>query len=310
MFRNVEKEMEIELKLLMRDGHFDRAKALGRHLENLRKEFGDLQLNDELRMQSKQKKLFDKATRIHKKQMSGRHNEWSEEVETQCAEFSKENEKFFEIQRENLALEMSRIEKPRMKYSKTRMEYKNAEIRLCALKQYDDAKNVRRMLKSIDAREEKKFDEDFKRKMQAKIDKLEKFQKETRARQEEKVSHVRWRELRKREKEAHIAKTNIGNKTRDMHHFMALDAKMKPELMVKPSALLQKRANYKNTASKLRGEQFLDKVKGKSEGDAVFIESLCTIHDFSDKGLLNTTTFGDKIQWKPYDTVGLKHFGE
>lgn len=39
---------------------------------------------------------------------------------------------------------MSRIEKPRMKYSKARMEYKNAEIRLCALKQYDDAKNVRR----------------------------------------------------------------------------------------------------------------------------------------------------------------------
>jgi hypothetical protein len=48
------------------------------------------------------------------------------------------------IQRQNLALEMSRIEKPRMKYSKARMEYKNAEIRLCALKQYDDAKNVRR----------------------------------------------------------------------------------------------------------------------------------------------------------------------
>ena len=36
-------------------------------------------------------------------------------------------------------------------------QYKNAEIRLCALKQYDDAKNVRRMLKSIDAKEEEVF---------------------------------------------------------------------------------------------------------------------------------------------------------
>ena len=197
---------------------------------------------------------------------------------------------------------MSRIEKPRMKYSKARMEYKNAEIRLCALKQYDDAKNVRRMLKSIDKREVTVFDKAFEDKMQAKIDKLEAFQAGTRERLNEKLSAFRWKELRKREKETHVSKTSINNKSADMFHFMTMDGRMKPELTVKPSALLAKRAHYKENASKLRGEQLLDKVKGKKQGDSVFIESLCGLHEFRDRGLDGTRTFEERAVWKPYQS--------
>ena len=203
---------------------------------------------------------------------------------------------------------MSRIEKPRMKYSKTRMEYKNAEVRLSALKQYDDAKNVRKMLKSIDIGEEKKFDKAFQDKMQAKTDKLKQFQRAARRRQDEKLSALRWKELRKREKEAHVSRTNVNNKKKDMLHYQHLDSKMKPELTVKPSALLSKRADYKNTASKFRGEQLLDKVKGKKEGDAVFIESICDIHRFGDKSLNGTCKYEDRIKWKEYGG-GKEHFG-
>jgi len=45
MFRRVEKEMEGTLKELMREGHFDEAKEMGRRLEDLREEFGGLQVS-------------------------------------------------------------------------------------------------------------------------------------------------------------------------------------------------------------------------------------------------------------------------
>jgi hypothetical protein len=92
-----------------------------------------------------------------------------------------------------------------------------------------------------------------------------------------------------------------------MEHCMTIDGKMKPELTVKPSALLAKRSGY-STSSKHRGGQLLDKVKGKSAGDAVFIESLCSIHDFQDKSLLNTTKYGDKIGWKGYESTFTQTF--
>ncbi|GMH75463.1 hypothetical protein TL16_g06774 [Triparma laevis f. inornata] len=309
MFRTVETEMEVGLKSLMSSGRFDEAKEMGSRLESLREEFGGLQKKDENEKQNKQKKLFDKAVKIKGKQLKEKHNAWEKEVEEACTQFQEDTDKTFKIQRENLALEMNRIERPRMKYSKTRMEYKNAEIRLCALKQYDDAKNVRRMLKSIDAKEEEVFNKAFDDKMQAKIDKLSTFQKGTAGRLEEKMSAFRWKEHRKREKEDYVSKTNINNKSKDMTHSMFLDARLKPELTVKPSALLVKRANFKSNASKLRGEQLLDKVKGKKEGDAVFIESLCNLHDFSDKKLSGTKRFEEKIQWKGYKS-GQKHFNE
>ena len=66
MFRAVEKEMEMELKALMADGRFDEAKELGSRLESLRSEFGGLQLKDEMDRQKKQRRLFDKATKIKK----------------------------------------------------------------------------------------------------------------------------------------------------------------------------------------------------------------------------------------------------
>ncbi|GMH65079.1 hypothetical protein TrST_g3426 [Triparma strigata] len=309
MFRTVESEMEVGLKSLMESGRFDEAKEMGFRLESLRSEFGGLQKKDEAEKQNKQKKLFDKAVKIKGKQLKEKHAAWEKEVEEACSQFQEDTEKTFKIQRENLALEMNRIERPRMKYSKTRMEYKNAEVRLCALKQYDDAKNVRRMLKSIDAKEEEAFNKAFDDRMQAKIDKLDKFQKESDGRLEEKMSAFRWKELRKREKESYVNRTNINNKKHDMHHFMTLDARLKPELTVKPSALLLKRANFKSNASKLRGEQLLDKVKGKKEGDAVFIESLCNLHEFSDKSLKGTAKFEDKIQWKGYKS-GAQYFNE
>ncbi|GMH50198.1 hypothetical protein TrRE_jg8487 [Triparma retinervis] len=307
MFRTVEKEMETGLKTLMEMGKFDEAKEMGFRLEGLRAEFGGLQTKDEMVRQNRQKTLFDKAKKIKSRQLSVRHKDWKSQVESHCKEFLEESEKEFEIQRENLALEMGRIEKPRIKYSKARMEYKNAEVKLSNLKQYDDAKNVRRMLKTIDAREEAAWDKAFEDKMQAKINKLAEFQKDSRARHVEKMSAITWKELRKREKEQYISETGVNNKNRDMEHAMYIDSKMKPELTVHPSALLKKRANYNKNASKLRGEQLLDKVKGKKEGDAVFIESLCDLHKFSDKTLSGTTRYEGKIKWSEYKS-GQEYF--
>ena len=116
------------------------------------------------------------------------------------------------------------------------------------------------------------------------------------------LSAFRWKELRKRSNESHVASTSVKNKLHDMHHSMTLDGRMKPELTVKPSALLAKREHYKENASKLRGEQFLDKVKGKKMGDAVFIDSLCALHNFADGRLDGTTKFEERQIWKPYQS--------
>jgi hypothetical protein len=81
MFRNVEREMEGELKRLMEDGHFDRAKTLGARLESLRSQFGGLQLQDEVGRQDRQKKLFTKAKKIFHKQMADKHTVEEDRVE-------------------------------------------------------------------------------------------------------------------------------------------------------------------------------------------------------------------------------------
>ena len=168
------------------------------------------------------------------------------------------------------------------------------------MKQYDDAKNVRKMLAAIDKKEEAAFNKVFEDKMATKVDKLSALHKGDSARLEEKLSATRWRDVRRREREQSIARQNIKNKTLDMAHFQHLDATLKPEMIVKPSALLQKRRNFNQTASYMRGAQLLDKVKGKNAGDAVFIEGLCGIHKFGDKKLSGTIkhesdrTFGVK----------------
>ena len=97
MFRAVEKEMEMELKALMADGRFDEAKELGSRLESLRSEFGGLQLKDEMDRQKKQRRLFDKATKIKKKQLKERHLSWSEDVEGVCKEMYEDTEKTMEV---------------------------------------------------------------------------------------------------------------------------------------------------------------------------------------------------------------------
>ena len=63
--------------------------------------------------QGKQKKLFDKAKKIKIRQLKDRHTSWSTDVDRVCKEMVEDAEKTFDIERENLALEMSRIEKVR-----------------------------------------------------------------------------------------------------------------------------------------------------------------------------------------------------
>lgn len=308
MFRRIENEMEQSLKELMSDGHFDEAKELGRRLEALRVEFGGLQLHDEQQRQNRQNALFKKARSIFNPAMKMRHAYEENNVEKQCHEEEADTQRRFQIQDENLALELSRIERPRMKYSKRRMELKNAEIRLCSLKQYDDAKNVRKMLRKIDAKEEAEFNRKFEAKLQAKVDKMAALHKGDSGRLEEKLSATRWRDFRRREHEAAVARQNVKNKLKDMKHFQLMDTKLKPELIVKPSALLQKRKNHSQTSSAMRGTQFLDKVKGKKVGDAVFIESLVNVHNFGDKKLSGTIKYEQEPVFgvKPYSNENVE----
>lgn len=288
MFRGIESSMDKTLKNQLQGGHFDQAKELGQRLERLRSEFGGLQEVNEANQQDRETAFFRKAKKMADPMRHKIHTEEENEVEKQnLREISSIRERF-RIQKENQTLELSRIEKPRMKYSRRRMELKNAEVRLCNLKQYDEAKNVRRMLREIDKVEEAEFNKVFDDKIALKEAKLESKQRADFGRLEEKLSAHRWKDYRRREYEQKVAAQNFTNKERDMKHEHMVNGMIRPELTVKPSALMTKRNHFKHTSAYYRGRQLLDKCKGKKNGDAVFIESLCGTHEFGGKKLSGT----------------------
>jgi hypothetical protein len=90
----------------------------------------------------------------------------------------------------------------------------------------------------------------------------------------------------------------IKNHEQDMNHSHTMEAKLKPEMSVKPSALWQRREvgphsifclplvsildiitfiftqHFQSTAASLRGQQLLDHARGKKSGEAVFAGNL------------------------------------
>ena len=100
MFRRIEKEMEASLAELMSDGFFDEAKEMGKRLEDLRKEFEGLQINDEMNRQNRQNVLFSKAQRIFNPILRSRHQSEGVNIEIECDEEEKATQRRFQIQDE------------------------------------------------------------------------------------------------------------------------------------------------------------------------------------------------------------------
>ena len=187
-----------------------------------------------------------------------------------------------EIQWDNLELEISRIPRPRMKYSKRAIELFRAESGLIRLKQYDDAKKVRMMLDRLLPGEEERFDNAFDEMIEAKRTLLKQSQAFDRERLDEKLKGIEWTDHRRRELEKSISKTRVQNHVKDMTHAHTMEGKLRPEMSVKPSALWHKRPGYQLTAASLRGNQLLTatRSKGKVNNSVIFADTLTDKHSF------------------------------
>lgn len=101
------------------------------------------------------------------------------------------------------------------------------------------------------------------------------------------TTSIRWKGIREREAGRHVTEQRTKNLYWDMQHAHKMEDHQHVELAIYPSMLLQKRPGYKYTGSGLRGSQFLDKVNGKTDVEAVYVHTLTDVHDF-DKPLSGT----------------------
>jgi hypothetical protein len=130
------------------------------------------------------------------------HGDQLHELRDNCERTRADMLRHHEIQWDNLELEIARIPRPIMKYSKRLIELFKAETGLIRLKQYDDARRVRHMIDKILPGEEKRFYEEFDASIEAKRERLRQSQKADLMRLDEKLTGIEWTDYRRREREA------------------------------------------------------------------------------------------------------------
>jgi hypothetical protein len=282
MYRAVEKEMEAEISNRAFRGDFNGAKEMRQRLTRIREEFDGLQTTVVRTTHEDQRAFMVKATKEVFSSVDAAHRQELQRVLASNAETLEDRKQAHAIQWDNLELEISRIPRPRMKYSKRAIELFRAESGLIRLKQYDDARKVRLMLDKMLPGEEARFYKEFDDAIEAKRERLRQAQAEDLTRLDELLKGIEWTDHRRRDREAAVAKQRVDNHVHDMAHAHVMESKLRPEMSVKPSALWQKRPGYKTTASSLRGEQLLTAVKSKGKADltVVFTDTLTDKHSF------------------------------
>ncbi len=300
MYGTVKNDMESEIHRLAHSNQYEQAKLLRKRLTALRAEFDNLQTSKVRTEHALQAEAFTKASERLRANVQKDADAAKEQTMEECESLQDDLDLFHAIQTENLELQISRIDRPRVKYSKRAIELVKAETELIRLAQYDDARKVRRMLEKLLPVEEKKFYEKFDKTVADRRVNLQTKQSFDRIKLEEKIKGLRWNDLRRREKMISIGNQRIKNHEHDMTHSHLAESKLRPEMSVKPSALWQKRHGYMRTSAAMRGAQLLQiamtgeaaKLPGKSqeeEAPFVFAAKLTDKHDFGDTPLQSGT---------------------
>ena len=140
------------------------------------------------------------------------------------------------------------------------------------MKQYDDAKNVRRMLDKIEGPARRKYDAMMASRMTCMKPRLK---PEQQARQHEHIGTIKWSSKRRAEKHASIQRQKCANSDLDMRQANAFDQCKSPELVVHPSARHQRRRGFDATASQLNGRKLLDSIRGKKTDEPLYVAPVC-----------------------------------
>ncbi|CAM9305100.1 unnamed protein product [Ascophyllum nodosum] len=250
-----------------------------------------MQLNDVEREQKRQLELHKIAEKISETNSSCKMQEAGRRVEEVCSEQKAQLDQRHSAQRETLELEISWFLKPRIKYSNRYLELQKTKAGLLRLHRYKEAHTVHKMLMKLKPMEEKAFLAAYGKQIDLKRLTLAKRQTQEREKLQEFLVDFRLREARKCTEDADNLKNKMENSKRSMVHAHNMALKRRPELCQNPSALWQKRANYKSTAAALRGEQLAQAVKGKTIGTDIKVADLTTIHKFGINMSGSITTF-------------------
>lgn len=280
IYRSCESEMRAAIREHTDAGRFDEAKALEQTLTGLKQAFLDHQMHSEQRKNEQQGNMLRQSRKIMFNKLAKSHTEHEAEIEGDCHWKDADMAQTHQIETENLHLDIGHIPRPRMKYSKNLLDLQKAEESLVKMREYDDAKNVRRMINKILPGEEERFNANFDRRIEKKMADLTAKQEEDIKRLNERLSAQRWKGIRQREKEHNVTELRVKHHEKDMGHMHLMHMSKHPELSVNPSANWQNRASHVNTSAHLRGQQLLGQVKGKKQGQAVFVAGLCDIHSF------------------------------
>jgi len=290
MYRTIEKEIETEIRALSKAGRYSEARILQTNLSKLKTEFASLQIADMDNLHGQQGALLKTANKKAWNQLLVSHQENDRKISQACAERMEQLLHAQEIERIHLDMELSRLPTPAMKYSRKCLELMSSEQNLSRLKQFEEANSVRRIIDKLAPQEEAAFLQKFEAKKQARREELLQRQCEERKRLHEKLEETNFfHDFRKNiDTMRHTKK--LENLERDMIHSHTMEKQRKPELAIKPSFLWHTRPNYGATSATLRGQHFLDKVKGKNAGEKIYVAPLTRMHDFDSEPLHGTIT--------------------
>mgnify|MGYP007047844066 CR=1 FL=1 len=157
MYSTVKNDIENEIHRLAHSNQYEEAKTLRARLNSMRAEFDCLQTNEVSNIHSNQLNSFNKGKNELRINVINDNNNIKNATEKECNELKEDLALYHAIQIENLELEISKMTRPRCKYSKRFIELIKAETELIKLAQYDDARKVRKMLEKILPIEEKNF---------------------------------------------------------------------------------------------------------------------------------------------------------
>lgn len=281
IYKQIKSEMDRQIFYLANDlNSYSEAKEMKQRQKNLRKEFDDLQKNAVIDNLRDQEECFQKAADMIKEELAKKHAVELEK-ELEILENKKHQEEFYHsIQTSNLTQTISKIHEPSLRYSKRLIELHKAETGLNRLNQYDDAMKVRKMIDKILPIEQKKHKTHFEKTIESQRIKLASIQASDSSKLEEKLKKYEWNEIRRRDQEVALSEQRLKNHKKDMRHTHTMEAKLRPEMSVKPSALWQHRPHYDETSASLRGQQLLDYTRGNEKGGVVYAEPLTRRHNF------------------------------
>lgn len=283
MWTQIREAMTAEIDELTRSGkveNYDRAKNLHQALKNIRKGFEVLQMEELRRKQNEELNTFEKACK--KLQAGLAENEARRLTEQESFEQKRKEDLLDQqaIERENMAHRRAITRPPKQRLSKRILELQKAETGLTKLDRFDEAKNVRRMIDTLVIPESRKARIQAQQRLEQERQHLKTAQEEQSKRLHKRLETAKWRALRRSEREVKRQQQRVKNLRTDMSHANTIDTSKKPEIVFRPSALLQKRAHHAITSSSHNGTRLLDNVLGKSAKEVIYVAPLCANHQF------------------------------